>query len=393
MTYSLKRGQLKRAISQQGFTIIEMMLALVVAAIISAAGYTAVIGSQKATRVNEQVADTQSNSRIAMELLARDFKLAGFGMTTPVGACTVGGAAAPLVPSDNAPGGADTGPDRVSLVLPISNSNAAVGPLWELNATMPGPFGGGSGIVIPLRPGAVADMVASGLQGGNVSTISIGGAVSAVVSVIAGDTLSLQDEIGAPKVFPAGTQIFLLQCVTYQVIRNGDPNAGACGGGTPCLVRGVADIAPPFNNLDCNLGLPNNCVEVVSGIEDIQMAYACDACSAAINGGVADGIPDDLNASGTFDIGDFMTNTTWTGLPMTPDKIRMIQINVLARQVRADTGFNESTNTRAVSTPNPIVLSDHNPAVPGDPGFNLAAYQQERRRVLVRTVKARNIGS
>lgn len=373
---------------EEGFSLVEVLLSITISAIIAAAGYTAMIGSEKATRVNEQVANTQSNSRIAMELLARDFKLAGFGMTTPVGACTVGGAAAPMVPSDNAPGGADTGPDAVSLVLPISNSNAAVGPVWQLAADALGPF-----TTVTLDAGAVAAMVSEGLSAVNFSTVSIGGAVSAVVTAIAGDTLTLQNQVGAPKVFPTGTQIFLLQCVTYQVIRAGDANAAACGGGTPCLVRGVADLNSPSLNRNCNLTLPNACVEVVSGIEDIQMAYACDACSVIVNGGVADGIPDDLNTSGTFDVGDFMTNSTWTGLPMSPDKIRMIQINVVARQVRADAGFNESTNARAVSTPNPIILSDHNPAVPGDPGFNLTNYQQERRRVLVRTVKARNIGS
>ena len=75
---------------------------------------------------------------------------------------------------------------------------------------------------------------------------------------------------------------------------------------------------------------------------------------AAVNGGVADGVPDDLNASGTFDVGDFMTNSTWTGLPMTPEKIR-----IDSNQCRGATnsgrcrGFTNPTPTRALSTPNP----------------------------------------
>lgn len=374
--------------AEGGFTLVEVLMSVTISAFIIAAGFTSMVGSEKATRVTERVADTQQNARIGMELLSRDLKLAGFGMTTPVGACTVGGSAAPIVPADNAPGGADTGPDAVSLVLPISNSNAAVGPLWELDANEIGPFN-----TITLRPGAVLDMVSSGLSTVNLSTISIGGAVSAVVTGIAGDTLTLQNQVGPPKIFPTGTQIFLLQCVTYQIIRAGEANAAACGSGTPCLLRGIADTNSPAVNRNCNLTLPNACVEVVPGIEDLQLAYSCDACSVLVNGGVADGIPDDLNASGTFDVGDFMTNSTWTALPMTPDKIRMIQINIVARQVLPDNGLSESNRARAINSPTVVTLSDHNPAVPGDPGFNLATYQQDRRRVLLRTVKARNIGS
>jgi len=37
-----------------------------------------------------------------------------------------------------------------------------------------------------------------------------------------------------------------------------------------------------------------------------------------------------------------------------------------------------------------VVVGDHNPT--NDAGFNLTTYQQIRRRVLIRTVDARNLG-
>ncbi len=367
---------------EQGVSLIEVMVAAVMALLIIGAGFTAVISADKSMRVNDAVADTQQNARIAMELLARDVKMAGFGMTGPVGACTVAGNAMPIIPADNTPAGNDTGPDAVSMVLPVSNSNAAVGPLWQLNLQASGPFS-----TITVRAGAGAAMVAQGMGVG--STVSIGGAVSGTITAIAGDLITLQNQIGPPKVFPVGTQVFLLQCITYQVIRAGDANAAACGGTVPCLVRGVADIVAPFTNTNCNLTLPNNCVEVVEGVEDVQLAYACDGCNAAVNGGAPDGIPDDWNGNNTFDVADFVTNNTWATTPMTPDKIRLVQINVVARQTRQDQGLNE-VGTRATSSAAPLQVSDHNHS--NDVGYSFATYQVERRRALARAVKTRNMG-
>jgi len=73
----------------RGFTLIEVMIALVIAAIISAAAFTILTTTNKSLRANEQTVDTQQNVRIAMELLSRDIKLAGFGNPgVPIGNCT-----------------------------------------------------------------------------------------------------------------------------------------------------------------------------------------------------------------------------------------------------------------------------------------------------------------
>ena len=71
---------------ERGVTLVEVMAAMVISLIIMSAAFTALISSQKAARVNELIAHTQQNSRIAIELIARDIKMAGFGMTGAVGA-------------------------------------------------------------------------------------------------------------------------------------------------------------------------------------------------------------------------------------------------------------------------------------------------------------------
>ncbi|MES4787360.1 MAG: hypothetical protein C4294_17905 [Nitrospiraceae bacterium] len=143
------------------------MAGMAVAIVVVAAGFTALTGSNKATQINDQAAQTQQNARVAMDLLSRDLKMAGFGMTAPVGNCTIGGNAAAIVPADNNPAGADTGPDSVSLAVPTTS---VVAPLWQLATQV---TGGLAATAIQLNAGAGAAMASAGLAIGG--TISIGG--------------------------------------------------------------------------------------------------------------------------------------------------------------------------------------------------------------------------
>jgi type IV pilus assembly protein PilW len=358
---------------ERGFTLIELMAALIVTMVIVGAGFTALTTSDKAARVNDLVAETQQNSRIAMELLSRDVKTAGFGMTAAVGTCTNA-----INPQDNTPAGADTGPDAVSLVVPTTS---IVAPVWTLAVQV---TGGPTVNTITLQAGAVTDgttgMTAAGLAAG--STVSIAGAASGTVTGVAGDVITLVNPIGAPVIFPVGTQVYLLQCITYAIGTAIPP----CTGTATCLLRGVRNAAG-----FANVSNDPNMVAIADGIEDLQFTYACDGCNALVNGGVADGLPDDQNGSSDFDIADFVSNNTWATPPMVPATIRLVQISIVARQLRNDQGLGEGQAT-AVSTAAPVVVGDHNPSIPGDAGFNLTTYQQMRRRVLIRTVDARNLG-
>jgi type IV pilus assembly protein PilW len=363
--------------SQAGMTLIEMMTTVLVGTIIVGAGFAVLTSTTKAVRANDQTVDLQQNIRLAMTMLAWDIKMAGFGMVGQIGNCAVGGTPAAIVPLDNTPTGADAGPDAVSLVVPTTSS---VAPLWTLSAVA-GPGGGGFNQVT-LQPGAVAAMVTAGLAVN--STISLNGAVTATVAGFnsGAGTLTLTTPIVAPASFPVGAQVHLLQCITYQVIPAPDA-FGVCLGSAPCLVRGIAGAG-----LNCNV-VGSACLPIVDGIEDLQLGYACDGCSAAVNGGVPDQQIDDLNGSGVFDTGDFATNTTWTVAPLVPSTIRLVQVNIVARQTATNIGLGEG-NQPGTYTNGPIVVSDHNPA--NDAGYNALAYSQLRRRVLIGTVETRNLG-
>lgn len=358
---------------ERGYSLVEVMAATVISLVIVGAGFTTLTSSNKATQVNDLTAQTQQNARLAMELISRDVKLAGFGMTGPVGACN-----SAIVPADNTPAGADSGPDSVSLVVPITSS---VAPLWTLANPVPG------AAPITLQAGAVGAMQAAGLTNG--STISIGGAATATAAVPnpGANQIPLASALPPSAAFPIGMPVYLLQCITYQVIGPPDPN-NVCGGNAPCLVRGVTA------GLNCNVAA-SPCVPLTDGIEDLQLTYACDGCNVAVNGGVADGVVDDQNASNSFDQADFISNNNWATPPMIPTNIRLVQISIVARQPRVDQGFGEGQAPLRTSTATPIVVGDHNPIngvfAAGDFNLQNPPYQQLRRRVLTRTVEARNL--
>lgn len=347
-------------------TLIELLAGMFVATLVVAGAYTVLTTSQKATRSNDQVVETQQNVRIAMDLLSRDIKHAGFGWTGTVAGPGGTTCATPIVPIDNTPAGNDTGPDSIRLAVPIGSS---IAPTWTLANAV-----GGTANNIPqinLPAGAVANMTTE--AGGNLvgAIVTIGGVATATVSAVGGNTLSFPP-IPPPAAFPAGMPVYLLQCVTYAI----GTTSAACGTGSPCLLR--------------------NGVSIADGIEDIQFAYACDGCVATANGGIADRIIDDQPnpaLSNSFDQADFITNNTWATAPMTADKIRLVQITVVARQTAADQGIGEKQQAAAFSRA-ALQVSDHNHGTglfaAGDFGTLNPPYSQFRRRVLTRTVETRN---
>ncbi|MEM4245090.1 MAG: PilW family protein [Candidatus Nanoarchaeia archaeon] len=67
-----------RLLDKKGITLIELMIALVIAGILIGGVYKLFISQSKSYAVQEQVADTQQNIRGAMEILLRDLRMAGY---------------------------------------------------------------------------------------------------------------------------------------------------------------------------------------------------------------------------------------------------------------------------------------------------------------------------
>jgi type IV pilus assembly protein PilW len=388
---------------EQGFTLTEIMVATMMTTAIIAAGLGALTVSQRTSRITGQVVNTQATARNALDMITADLKLAGFGMSGLVGGgvgnCLVNGVPSALVPADNNAPGADFGPDSISMVVPMTNSIAAAGAQWQVNtATV---VGGGTPIATIPLPNNATTAMGNAVPGGGAALPGMSVTIEGVAGsrIAAGGVtpvgLNLNPAIPAPATFGAGTQVYLLQCITYQVVPPPDA-LNLCQGNAPCLVRGVAPAAlggPP----NC-INPGNACVPIMDGVEDLQLAYACDGCNININSGIPDGAIDDMNGSNSFDQGDFLTNINWFLPPstaMTPNKIRMVQVNIVARQTRTDQGTGEGQIAMVHSTTIPII-SDHNHAngvfALGDNATpaQQQAYFQFRRRILTRTVELRN---
>ncbi len=358
---------------EDGMTLIELMIAAAVGLGVIGAALSMLVMSQKATTVNEQVVETQQNVRVAMEMLARDLRLASYNYVgnvpgaPTVGTCSVtnGTFSRPVGfrPIDQNPTGADTGPDSISMVVPLLTD--VVTP-WVLSANV-----GGTGIdpvpfnALPIAAAVITDMVSQGLVVGSV--VSIGGGVAKAVGAIGATSLTLSSSIDGK--FPSGTPVYLLQCVTYAV----GTTTAACGtGSTACLTR--------------------NGVPLVDGIEDIQFSYGCDGCSTtAPNPLSPDGVLDEIDGVNTTSppsITDFVTNSAWNLPPMSPETIKQVQISVVGRQMTPDQGFGERY-TSGANTSGPVIMSDHNPSA--DTGYDASTYSKLRRRVVTRVIQPRNM--
>jgi len=382
-----------RVQSERGFTLIELMISIVISSVIVAAGYTVLTTTHKATISNERAVGTQQNVRVAMELIARDIKQAGFGMpmapNTPVGGTAgncatdaTGTTTAAIRPVDNnsaIPLTAvnDTGADTISLVVPRTNATNGAVLGWVLTSPAPS-AGAGSFTTISLSGTAVTEMVAEGMADGSGAYVSLGGVLTLPVTSSSGATITLGSPTYAPINFTGsvtpglGTQVYLLQCVTYSVATG----AAACGSAGPCLTRTVdSGTAPTVTT------------SLVDGVEDLQFAFGCDGCNTTIKAGVPDGVIDDFNASNTFDVADFQTNRVWAFGTFDPATIRLAQINIVARQTAIDQGTGEGIGAGALSAP--LQVSDHLPS--NDAGYAAANYQSFRRRILTRTVDTRNM--
>ncbi|MGQ9645244.1 MAG: prepilin-type N-terminal cleavage/methylation domain-containing protein [Thermodesulfobacteriota bacterium] len=70
--------------ASKGLTLIELLLAMAISAVLIAAMYRTFIGQHRTYTVQEQVVDMQQNARVAINRMMREIRMAGFGNVTSV---------------------------------------------------------------------------------------------------------------------------------------------------------------------------------------------------------------------------------------------------------------------------------------------------------------------
>lgn len=93
-----------------GFTLIELMMALVISAILVGGTYSIFITQQRTYVLQGQVVGAQQDARAALIIIARDVRMAG--MLTGFDGFSVNGASEAITPTNS-----DSGPDQIRVVF------------------------------------------------------------------------------------------------------------------------------------------------------------------------------------------------------------------------------------------------------------------------------------
>jgi len=221
----------------KGLTLIELLIALAISAILIAAIYRTFIGQQKTYTVHEQVVDMQQNARVAINRMMREIRMAGFG--------------------------------NISMVLPVQF--VVYGQTRTFNNVLnpDTPVAGSVTIIaatedfanitnIDLQNKKVTVNRLTNPQGtplfdtGNRKYISIGGLEAHEITNIVGTDLTLKDNLSLNH--PINTPVFPIRAISYQVliednktILKRDENIG---GGRQPLAENIENIQ--FEYLDAN---------------------------------------------------------------------------------------------------------------------------------------------
>src|SRR3989442_2233167 len=109
--------------AEHGVTLVELLVAVAIFGIVSIFAFAVLSSSRQSAAVNDQTVQVQQNVRLAMDLIARDIRMGGFGYPAvgSVAGCTnhinasAQSAGPPFVPGDNAVG-ADAGSDSIQII-------------------------------------------------------------------------------------------------------------------------------------------------------------------------------------------------------------------------------------------------------------------------------------
>jgi len=217
--------------NKTGVTIIELLIALVISALLVAGIYKTFIGQQKTYTVQEQVVDMQQNARVAINKMMREIRMAGFGGLE--GVLNNGGVNG-----------------FTEIITPGTNSITIVGGFEQIKRS------DGTPIVIETASGnqITLNYATNEFDGATHRFISIGGVESNTVQSRSVKTLTLDQ----PILFnhPPGTPIFKIQAITYSVGTSGGKPAllrnENTGGGNQPLAENIENIQFEYFDVDGN---------------------------------------------------------------------------------------------------------------------------------------------
>jgi type IV pilus assembly protein PilW len=276
---------------EAGFSLVEVMAALVILAIAMTAAFATFTSQQKSFMVQSRVAEMQQNLRQAVEYISRDIRLAGYGI--PDNVATPGTASPAGITSIRSLYAIDntTGPDQIYILYlfdmdanqPATVNSIAMGSAGSVTVDNAVGFLQTGGELVIVTNASTADIFQTDSVAGNVLTF--GGVYGTIAHILYG--------LGPPAATVAKARF-----VRY-FIDGSDP-------------------AHPTLMVDRNI--PGQAAQpVADDIEDMQLEYGIDTSTPA------DGIVD-----------------SWVANPATLSQVRQVRLRYIARTRLPEAGWAET---------------------------------------------------
>lgn len=177
-----------------GITLIELLVTLVVSSILLAGVYRTFLGQQKTYTTQEQVVDMQQNARITINRMMAEIRMAGFGNVSMVLPVTMAGKTFNDVVNPNTPAAG-------SLTIVLGDEATTLTAIPASNK---------------VTVNSLTDSQGNTLfDTGDKKYVSIGGVESYAVTSISGNTLTLNGTLTYSH--PVGTLVYGIRAVSYQV--------------------------------------------------------------------------------------------------------------------------------------------------------------------------------
>lgn len=250
--------------SQQGFSLVELMIAMTIGFLVVAAVGYVYLGSRQTFRMSDSMSRMQENARLAIETLARDVRMAGYVGCGNLQTATITTIANPPVSSisaANAITGLDSGVSTANFL-----GTTITRPGGDTLSIM-GAFGGGVGLVGNLSPSnanvqingnpfnfAVGDvLVVSDCKNADVfSPTSVSG--GGTVTMAHANSTNTGNRVG-----DYGSDGIVLKMEQYTYFIGINP-----------------DLKRALYRTNVVTGVPGGTVELVENVWDMQIAYGMD---------------------------------------------------------------------------------------------------------------------